>query len=138
MPKNSLLFLSMLIIVALSCSVTSFLAGRLWQYSIDSHEAVSAIAIRLGIEPNWDAVRAYVYCDVLEIGAKRDEIEMRLLQVGLFAESENSTYRYITIAFYDPFITEELSALTLGFDEMGQLRGKFKGTTLSQIAIECP
>lgn len=138
MLKNRLLFLSILVIVTLFCSVTSFLAGRLWQYSIDSHDIVSAVALRLDIEPSWNAVRGYVYCDVLKNDAKRDDVEARLLQVSPFTESENSTYHYITIVFDDPFMRAELSDLTLWFDEKDQLKGKFKGTNLSQIAIECP
>jgi hypothetical protein len=80
----------------------------------------------------------HVYCDVLEIGAERGDVETRLLQVGSFTKMENLTYSYITIAFDDPFIRAELADLTLGFDKNGQLGGKFKGTPLSQVAIECP
>jgi len=120
------------------CLSSGVVIGRMWQYSIYKTEVLDRIAKRLGVEPNWFVVRAYVHCDLLVLGMTREEVKRNLSKVGEYTEYPSSN-PYTTFIFQDRFIRSELSDLVLWFDDNNRLVGKQEaGVGLDPVMISCP
>ena len=136
--KNIVAILVCFLVCSTVCLFTGIVIGRIWQYETDKQNVAILVALRLGVDSDWESIRTHVFCKVLVIGATRKSIEDSLSKIGIYTQTKNSTYPYVIISFDDPFISAELSDLRLWFDEKETLRGKFRGTNFNQTPIECP
>jgi hypothetical protein len=80
------------------------------------------ISDRTGLQPNWLAVREYIYCDLLKPGTSREQVEKGLALVGEYW-SPNDKGTPIggsfeeQISFTDPSTYYNLSPLMVTYDE---------------------
>jgi len=82
---------------------------------------LDGVANRTGLQPNWLAVRTYVYCDLLKPGITRDQIEKKLSLIGEFKPPNNDGNFSQQVDFLDPFLYYNLSPLMLNYDEKWHL-----------------
>ena len=83
---------------------------------------LNEISDRTGVQPNWPAVREYVYCDLLKPGTSREQVEKGLALVGEYwspndkgTPIEGSFEEQIN--FTDPSTYYNLSPLMVTYDE---------------------
>lgn len=131
--KDRLPIVACLLPIATLTIICALLGGYLWGKqqmlkTMDQYE-LKNLARRLGVEDDWEAIRYYIYCNLLSRGKKPEQIKEELKSIGLFSWDDRS-YKifgdHITVVFENYHIRNRLGDLVLYFDENGQLYAVYK------------
>lgn len=118
------------------CILASFLFYAIIQISFDINKAVEKISSQLNISPEGDAIRDYVYCNLLVIGDTQPQVETKLRLIGDFSIYGNyfvKKYRFNNSDFN--FLIKELH---LTYDRNWRLQEKgFSAGFGDYKKIEC-
>lgn len=115
------------------CFGLGSIVGRSWEYKDLSNMEAINIANRVGVNPTWNDIRQYVYCDVMQIGKSRADIESELGKVGLYPTKEDD---YIYSG--NDFVHSEIGNLYARYDANNILTYKGKMFFSDVTSLSCP
>jgi hypothetical protein len=102
------------------CSILA--AVRSINLNKEEKAVLNPLAQRLGIEPDWMAVRKYLYCDSLKPGMTKEQVEQASAEIGPYYDDVyNSDTDYKILLFKDHYLNVNLSPEDLFF-ENGRLK----------------
>jgi hypothetical protein len=85
LPRRRTLLKLAAVVMSLCLLVPALACGGLLTLNyIEEQRALQIVASHLGTEPDWDAVRFAVYCEVVAKGASRQQVERELRGVGKY------------------------------------------------------
>jgi len=59
------------------------------------------IALRLGINPDWEEIERHLYCEIVKVGRSREHVETDLLVVGTYKVITDPAHAPTGMIFYD-------------------------------------
>lgn len=84
----------------------------------EKQKVLNELAQRIGVEPDWKAVRDYLYCDTLKPGMSQVQVEHILDKIGPYFEVPyNSGGDYKEVDFKNAYIAHALSPFKLSFSD---------------------
>jgi hypothetical protein len=132
--KKRLISQILIILTILLLGGCSILAAVRSNYLNKEEQAVlNNLAQRLGIEPNWKAVRKYLYCDSLKEGMTKEQIEKILNKIG---SHEIGSGDSAGLLFKDQYINTHLSSEDLFF-ENGRLKSWGPSEIYNGTILDC-
>ena len=118
---TKIIIIAVIVIVIVCVGVSILGVQKIQQRSeenaAEEERVLNEISERIGVEPDWLAVREYVYCDVLKPGTPREEVDRRLSQVGSWHSNIGNTL----VSFEERFTYNTLCPLSLRYDENDRL-----------------
>ena len=94
---------------------------------------LQGIAERTGLEPDWLAIREYVYCELLKPSTPIEEVETALALIGDYWMPDSGVPRIPGssfdrhIEFFDAATSYNLTPLSILYDENGQVKSSGAG-----------
>jgi hypothetical protein len=76
----AILILSILLLLIIKKGIDSWTINQ--DYQAEKQKALIEVSQRIGVEPDWKAVRKYLYCDALKPGMTQVEVEQVLNSIG--------------------------------------------------------
>jgi hypothetical protein len=107
-------FVFMVGLVWATSSVVHRYTASQTQTALEEQKVLVDISQRTGLSPDWQAIRTYIYCYLLQPGASRADVEAGLSKIGDFISSwDMDLYR---IDFKNSYLNQKLSPIKIYFE----------------------
>ena len=114
---TKIIIIAVIVIVIVCVGVSILGVQKIQQRSeenaAEEERVLNEISERIGVEPDWLAVREYAYCDILKPGTPREVVEEKVSQIW----SWHSNIGNDMISFEEKYTYRALCPMFLDYDE---------------------